>query len=78
MHINLSSWWKIKDNIVLAVLFTFGVMATGTEMPRKNPNAAANNTVRTGPIAFIFILTHPLTHSLTHTLNVGLFDVKLE
>jgi hypothetical protein len=54
-------------------------------MPRKNPNAAANNTVRAGPIAFFFILAHsslahPLTHSLTHSLTdslyVGLSDVK--
>jgi hypothetical protein len=50
-------------------------------MPRKNPNAAANNTVRAGPIAFFFILTHsslahPLTHSLTDSLYVGLSDVK--
>jgi hypothetical protein len=44
-------------------------------MPRKNPNAAANNTVRAGPIAFFFILAHsslahPLTHSLTHWLTL--------
>jgi hypothetical protein len=39
-------------------------MATGTEMPRKNPNATATNTIRTGPIAFVFILPHSPTHSV--------------
>ena len=41
-------------------MLTFGVIAMGKEMPRKNPNAAADNIVTTGRIAFVFILTHSL------------------
>ena len=60
-------------------MLTFGVIAMGKEMPRKNPNAAADNIVTTGRIAFVFILTHSLTLSTVFFLRkLTLSTVKEE